>query len=204
MTLKETNVFLFRSFTFNYMKQMQMSWLPKCFPLYYILFYMKFSLGSYHLFFVPEASEAQAHVEHGDGVQRAAGKLQRLRREKPKNYLLVFLKGKKNFLGSIKTQRVPLSITDLLLGSTVQDHRRPDNAVVSLVKKAILRTVEVSQDKDRLKVCVVLVCKLLNTVSGDTHGRVDVLQGGGSRKHRRINILKKKMVHIYTHNCCYY
>lgn len=52
------------------------------------------------------------------------------------------------------------------------------NAVVPLVKVAILGTVEVSQDKDRLEVRVVLVRKLLDSVGGHARGGVDVLQGG--------------------------
>lgn len=53
----------------------------------------------------------------------------------------------------------------------------PHNAVVPLVKVAILGTVEVSQDKDRLEVRVVLVRKFLDSVSGDARGGVDVLRG---------------------------
>lgn len=65
--------------------------------------------------------------------------------------------------------------------------------MVPLVKEAVLGTVKVSQDKNRLEVCVVFVCKLLDTISGNTHIGVDVLQGDGSGKDRKgIFFLKKK------------
>lgn len=79
----------------------------------------------------------------------------------------------------MKSHRVLLSITDLLLGGAVQHDGGAHNAVVPLVKVAILGTVEVSQDKDRLELRVVLVRKLLDSVGGDARGGVDVLQGGG-------------------------
>lgn len=59
--------------------------------------------------------------------------------------------------------------------------------MVPLVKVAVLGTVEVSQDKDCLEVCVVLVCKLLDTIGGNAHGGVDILQGDGGGKHRQHN-----------------
>lgn len=58
------------------------------------MFYMKFSLESHHFLFVPKASEAQGQVEHSGGVERAAGKLQRLKREKQENYSEVRFKEK--------------------------------------------------------------------------------------------------------------
>lgn len=151
--------------------------------LTHFVFYMKFSVESHHFLFVPKASETQGQVEHGGGVERAAGKLQRLRKEKQENYSEVCFKEKKkkksltSISENIKTRSVPPSITDLLLGGTVQYHWRPHNAVVPLVKVAVLGTVEVSQDKDHLEVCVVLIGKLLDTISGDAHCGVDVLQG---------------------------
>lgn len=150
---------------------------------------IQFSLESYHLLFVPEASEAQGQVEHSGGVERAAGKLQRLRRKKQKNYSAANKKRRKrkerspaSISGSNRTSRIPPSITDLFLGSAVQHHWGPHNALVPLVKVAILGTAEVSQDKDCLEVRVVLVSKLLDSVSGDAGGGVDILRVDGGRK----------------------
>lgn len=75
-----------------------MSWLTECYPHTQnpLCFKkIKFSLESHHLLFVPETGEAQGQVEHGGGVERAAGKLQWLRKEKQKNYSAANLEKKK-------------------------------------------------------------------------------------------------------------
>ena len=46
----------------------------------------------------------------------------------------------------------------------MQDHRRPDDAVVSLVEVAVVGRVETGQDVHRLKLCVLPVRKLLHAV----------------------------------------
>lgn len=73
-----------------------------------------------------------------------------------------------------------MAIAYLLLGSTVQDHGRPDDAVVILVQVLIVWRLEVRQHKHRLKLCILPVAKLLDIVSLDA-GLIDVLCGTGTQ-----------------------
>lgn len=57
--------------------------------------------------------------------------------------------------------------------------------MVPLVQVAVLGTVEVGQDEDRLELRVVLVRKLAYAVGGHARGGVDVLQGEWGRVRRR-------------------
>lgn len=63
----------------------------------------------------------------------------------------------------------------------MQYHWRPHNSVFPLIEVGVLRTVEVSQDKDCLEGGVVFVCKFLDGIRSDAHGGVDVLEREGNR-----------------------
>lgn len=61
------------------------------------------------------------------------------------------------------------------LRSTVQHHRRPDDAVVSFVEVVVIGWIEVCENKHRLKLSVVSISKLLDVVCHYARG-ADVLK----------------------------